>query len=270
MYTILLTEEKSLIATEKEAIMQASNLVDKLRFLVPFTIGDNDMSTFTKITLEYITPVSREYRVDILQKAEEFYESEAGNYFQYILPVNTKLTAEAGDIELQLTFYNMLMTADGEVESPVFKTQPCIVKIIPVANWSQYVASADFTQLDQRILEIMAIQEQINDTQEQIITNGSGAIIDDENISEYTTYSSKKIEEKFFDEEEVSVEVNETIDETLTEQTITDNEILDLFDDTGNTEDTPSETPDGGNQDEETEEVPENSITEEDIDNLFK
>lgn len=35
MYTILVTKDNELLATEKTAIMQRSTMVDKLRFLVP-------------------------------------------------------------------------------------------------------------------------------------------------------------------------------------------------------------------------------------------
>lgn len=273
MYTILLEDDKSLISTKKEAIMQYSNLVDKIQFLIPLEVSDNDMTTFTSVLLEYMSPISKIYRTEFLQQSSELYNE----HLQYILPVDSKITAEAGDVELQLTFYKTVMTEDGEAQVPVFKTQGYKLKIIPVANWSQFVASEFMQPLDQRIAELLVLQEEITAIQDQIMDYQSN-LIDDENISEHSTYSSKKIEEKFFDQTEVNEEINsvvdETVDEKLTEldgkQTITDDEINDLFSTGDDSEDVNPDTPDDGEQGDEPEDIPQNSITDEDIENLFK
>lgn len=165
MYTILLTDEKELLATHKEAIMQCSNLCDKLQFLIPLEIADNDMTAFDTVLLEYLSPISHVYRTEFLTKSDEMYKG----YIQYILPVDTKITAEKGDVELQLTFLRVEMGDNGEVQSPVFKTQPCKIKIIPIANWSQFLAEESLTQIDQRIVQMLALQEEIAQTQEQLM-----------------------------------------------------------------------------------------------------
>lgn len=190
MYTILVKEDKSLFATHKETIMQYSNLCDKIRFLVPQIIGENNMSDFSVVVLEYLSPVSHIYRTEYLIRSEELYN----DHFQYIFPADTKITAEAGNVELQLTFYNAEMTPDGEVQTPVFKTQVCTINIIPTANWSQYIPSESLTALDQRIAEILVLQNEITEIQTQIMEK-QNTLIDDETISDKTTYSSKKIEE---------------------------------------------------------------------------
>ena len=64
MYTILVTHNNELIATEKQAIMQYSKLVDDLRFLVPPDYGEHDMSTFNAVVLEYVSPISHKYKVE--------------------------------------------------------------------------------------------------------------------------------------------------------------------------------------------------------------
>ena len=72
MYTILLNETNELITSVKERIMQRSKLVDNLHFLVEPDYKGIDMSDFT-VTMEYILPVSREYKTESLVKSEALY-----------------------------------------------------------------------------------------------------------------------------------------------------------------------------------------------------
>ena len=269
MYTILLTKDKSLTATHKEAIMQYSNFCDEFQFLVPPIIDKNDMTTFDTVMLEYLSPVSHIYRTEFLNRSEELYKE----HLQYLLPADTKITAEAGDLELQLTFYKAEMTPDGEVQTPIFKTQSCIVKIIPVANWSQFIASEAFTELDQRIAQLLVLQNEITEIQTQIMEHHDN-LIDDDNVSDTSTYSSKKIEEKFFDQTEIETTVDTIIDETVDKkiseqnekQSITDEDINELFSNSDdNTEEDSSSTPDDNNTI-----VKKDVISDDDIDNLFK
>lgn len=249
MYTIVLLDDKKLYASNKETIMQYSNLVDKIQFLVPQEIDENDMTQFTTVQLEYLSPISHLYRQEFLTLSDELYKDN----LQYILPVDTKITAEHGDIDLQLSFYRVEMDEDGEVQTFVFKTQPCTIKVVPFANWAQFMPSESLTSLDQRILKLLALQEEITEIQEQII-NTQTTLIDDENISDRTTYSSKKIEE-FIDQSELDNAVDEAIGE-MAENAISDEDVDGLF---GN------ELPNLDKEDNS-----DNVITDEEIDDLFK
>lgn len=51
------------------------------------------------VVMEYTLPVSKKYRTEFLVASEELYK----DYVEYTLPFDTKLTSEAGDIEVQLT-----------------------------------------------------------------------------------------------------------------------------------------------------------------------
>ena len=95
-YTILVNNSNELVTTVKNRIMQRSKLVDSLRFLVEPEYNGLDMSTFT-VLLEYLTPVSHEYRTEVLVKSADLYK----NYLEYTLPFDTQLTREAGDVQLQ-------------------------------------------------------------------------------------------------------------------------------------------------------------------------
>ena len=70
LYTILINDDNTLTTSVRERIMQRSKLVDSLHFLCPPTYKELDMTDFT-VTLEYILPVSREYKTEELVKSEE-------------------------------------------------------------------------------------------------------------------------------------------------------------------------------------------------------
>lgn len=135
MYTILVTDENELRVTLKERIMQRSKLVDSFHFLVdPMYKGETDMTEFTTVVMEYILPVSKKYvtetlvltseentvvvdedidpEIDIVEDSEEENKGSLNKVvpilykgkLEYKLKFDTNLTAEPGDIELQLTF----------------------------------------------------------------------------------------------------------------------------------------------------------------------
>lgn len=225
MYTITLLNDRRLYGAHKEAIMQYDNMVGKIQFLIPQTYDGNDMRNFTTVSLEYISPISHLYKQEFLTLSEELVEYADEQYLEYLLPIGSKMTAEDGDIELQLSFYQVYMDEDGVVQDPVMKTQSCKVKIIPTKNWAQFVPSESMAALDQRIAQLIALEEEITELQGQIIEHHDNFINDDV-ISDKTTYSSKKIEE-FIDKNEL----DETVENiTNTEkQTISDEEIENLF-----------------------------------------
>lgn len=163
MYIILVTDNHELIATNRERIMQRSNLVNNMCFLVPQTYDNLDMSKAT-ICLEYLTPVGHEYKSEILTVSDELYQ----NHLQYTLPFNTALTKEPGDVELQLTFTFVEMDEDGVVSQYVRKTSTTKVTIVPIAAWSDVIPDSALTALDQRLIKTDLMIQQLADINEAI------------------------------------------------------------------------------------------------------
>lgn len=175
MYTILVNDEHELVTTVRERIMQRSKLINKLHFLVPQNYDDLDMSNMT-VTMEYTTPISREYHFEILTKSSELYK----DYLEYVVPFDTALTKEAGDIELQLGFVSSEMLSDGKVNDYVRKTSTTTITIVPIAQWSLQIPDDVLTPLDQRLLMLQHQIEQIGDMQETIIENTPDGLVVDE------------------------------------------------------------------------------------------
>ena len=148
MYTILVTSHNELVTSVKERIMQRSKLVDNLHFLVEPDYKGYAMADFT-VTLEYILPVSREYKTETLVLSEELYKDR----LEYKLPFDTNLTKEAGKIEIQLTFTRVEMDASGNGIQRVRKTSPTTIEIIPISAWANIIPDDALTALDQRLIK---------------------------------------------------------------------------------------------------------------------
>ncbi len=175
MYTILLNETNELVTSVKERIMQRSKLVDSLHFLVDPIYKGFDMSDFT-VMLEYLLPISREYKTEILVKSDALYKEK----LEYKLPLDTNLTKEHGNVELQLTFVKVELDADGKSTQRVRKTSPTILTVLPVSAWSDIVADSALNAVDQRLIQAEAMLNAMSDMTQYIYENKADNIYYDE------------------------------------------------------------------------------------------
>lgn len=152
-YIFLLENDNEIIASHREVLMQRSKLVDEIWFLVnpKYKTCENDMSVFSVI-LEYILPSSKSYHSIELVKDKEGYEE----YLKYTVPLDSNLSSEAGDIELQLSFIYVGLNADGNGVQRVRKTRPAKLHITPIAAWSDIIPDASLAAIDQRIIMTQA------------------------------------------------------------------------------------------------------------------
>ena len=148
MYVILVNKDNTMNATKKQRIVQKSKLVDDFYFLVEPEYNGHDMTSST-VLLEYLCPVSKKYRTEILTLDKDGYKG----YLKYLLPVDTKITAEAGTLELQLSFIYIDSDANGRPVQRVRKTAPTLrVEIAPIAEWSDIIPDEALAPIDQRII----------------------------------------------------------------------------------------------------------------------
>lgn len=159
MYTILVNEDHSLIATNRERIMQRSANVNSLGFLVRAQLNDIDVANST-VVFEYVTPISHKYDSKILTASDENLQ---GGYLTYSLPFDSSLTSEAGELEVQLTFLYIDLDENDDPVEQSKKTTVHKIKITPIAAWSDYIPDGNLTAIDQRILktdaQIKAMEE---------------------------------------------------------------------------------------------------------------
>lgn len=166
MYTFLINEDNTLTASVVERVMQRSKLVDNLHFLADTTYKGIDMSNYT-VMLEYVLPVSKNYKTEILQKSAELYK----NKLEQVLPFDTELTSEVGDIEIQLTFANTEMDSEGRITQYVRKVGPGVIHIMSINNWSDMIPDSALSSLDQRLLMMISQTKALNDQMNAVINN---------------------------------------------------------------------------------------------------
>lgn len=159
MYVIIVNEDNSLYGSKKERIMQRSKLVDNLVFIVDPIYKGIDM-TSASVMLEYVLPVSREYKTVLLTLSDERYKD---CFLQYKLPFDVDLTSQAGSLELQLTFAYVEMTPSGVGIQRVRKTSSTTIDIIPITAWSDIIPDAALSSLDQRLIKLDASMRAMND-----------------------------------------------------------------------------------------------------------
>lgn len=148
MYIILVHDDNTLSAPKKERIMQRSKLVDNLWFLSHPIYKGYDM-TNCSVLMEYVLPISKKYKSEILVKSDEMYE----DHLKYILPIDTELTAEAGDIEIKLTFALADIDANGNPIQRIRKVDPIYIHINPISAWSDIIPDEALSAIDQRLIK---------------------------------------------------------------------------------------------------------------------
>lgn len=189
MYTILVTQDNELVTSVKERVMQRSKLVDNLHFLLDPMYKEIDMTDFV-VMMEYILPISKEYKSEILIKSNELYKEK----LEFKLPFDTSLTKEAGDIEVQLTFTKVDLDTKGNNVQYVRKTSPTTITIIPISAWSDIIPDSALNAIDQRIVETQAQIKALEELNNVIATTKADNIVLDEETHElYLTSSGTAI-----------------------------------------------------------------------------
>jgi hypothetical protein len=146
-YVIIAENDGSLYGSCKKKIMQREKLFNKLWILVPPCYNGFDMSQCT-VTMRYLLPISKEFRTETLVLSDELYEE----YLKYVLPVDTNLTKEWGDIELNLTFTMLDVDNDGNIVQRVRKTDNHTLTITKIPDWDSIVPDSALSAIDQRII----------------------------------------------------------------------------------------------------------------------
>lgn len=188
MYTFLIGEDNTLTASLTERIMERSKLVNNLHFLADQTWQGLNMADYI-VLLEYVLPVSKRYKTEILTKSDELYK----NKLEYVLPFDTTMTSEPGDIEMWLTFATVEMTEKGQTIQRVRKVGPGVIHIIPISNWADIIPDDALSPLDQRLIAFEAMHKAMMDQMNQNLDNKADNITYDDEHRLRLTSNGKPI-----------------------------------------------------------------------------
>lgn len=157
MYTILIKNDNTTVATQRTNIMHRSSLINEFRILVnPIWNGLSkplDMRNF-KCIMEFRLPNSATYIPEVLTLSEELFEDK----LEYRLPIDTKLTSEVGDVEYKFIFTYLEMDENGKFHEHSRKTTSNVLTVLPIEQWNEYVADSN---LDSIVQILMTNQSQL-------------------------------------------------------------------------------------------------------------
>ena len=188
MYTILICNDNTLMATKRERIMQRSKLVDTLQFLVPQIYNGLDMSDCT-VQLEYVLPCSKKYCTELLDLSEEMYK----DHLKYLLPFDTKITSEPGEVQIQLTFVKTELDEKGNGIQKVRKTSPTTIDIIPISAWSDIIPDSALSAIDERLIKLDAQMRGMNELTNALDSNKVDNLVYDEKSDSLHLMAGNKV-----------------------------------------------------------------------------
>ena len=128
---ILIDNDNYSIVTEKETIMQRDKLTNKLYIRCPQTYKDLDMKDFDLI-MTYKLPISKTRKPVTLSRSDALY---ADTYYEYTLDIDTDITSENGDVELQFIFLRTYLDPDGNNIQQVRNVKPTSIHICQLDDW---------------------------------------------------------------------------------------------------------------------------------------
>lgn len=158
MYTLRITDDNNVITTVKESLMEKSNCVNSIQIIINKLYKEQIDMTDTTAYMKYVLPVTKKIKMTQLIADTTTDES----HILYTIPVTANISAEPGDIEVSFTFLKLVHDEGSDTTtSYVRKTESGLIHITKLAQFDSYEPSEMLTELDQRILALMATAEDI-------------------------------------------------------------------------------------------------------------
>lgn len=158
MYTLRITDDNNVITTVKESLMEKSNCVNSIQIIINKLYKEQIDMTDTTAYMKYVLPVTKKIKMTQLIADTTTDES----HILYTIPVTANISAEPGNIEVSFTFLKLVHDEESDTTtSYVRKTESGLIHITKLAQFDSYEPSEMLTELDQRILALMATAEDI-------------------------------------------------------------------------------------------------------------
>lgn len=158
MYTLRITDDNNVITTVKESLMEKSNCVNSIQIIINKVYKEQIDMADTTAYMKYVLPVTKKIKMTQLIADTTTDES----HILYTIPVTANISAEPGDIEVSFTFLKLVHDDESDTTtSYVRKTESGLIHITKLAQFDSYEPSEMLTELDQRILILMATAEDI-------------------------------------------------------------------------------------------------------------
>lgn len=172
MHILLINNYNTIITTSAERIVQKSKGAHTICIRALNEYNGMNMNECTAI-LFYRLPVSGEWRTYNLTPSEELYKE---NYVEYQFSADTWLTQEYGDVQIEVRFYKADMNGYIQVDQYVRKATDGIIHISQSKDWASSIADPLLDNLDQRIIQLMMVQNRQDEMIAESIVNGASTL----------------------------------------------------------------------------------------------
>lgn len=142
---IKMTNDKELVVTIKTTIYRGESRADLITFLIPMEYENQNMANCAMV-MRYVLP-DGSGKSESLSYLPEPYK----NYLQFSTVVNTRLTAQEGEVTIWLTAFD-------NNDSVVLKTGEAIIDIEPSKDITDYMRDEDLDQLDALSAKVVKLE----------------------------------------------------------------------------------------------------------------
>ena len=170
---ILMKNDKSLVITVPSRLYQKERVVDVISWYIPQSYQDIDLSSFT-VTLYYTTQTNDAYTEILVAQ-----ESDKEGFLLYKLPVDTKFTASAGDIVLELSL--TWLDEDAGIQY-VLHSSTLTVNIMKWSDFFAFYPDDSLSKIDQKILELQNETERLKSVADELELTVPDDLIIEEDI----------------------------------------------------------------------------------------
>lgn len=170
MYIFKVGKDNSLVATNIERIVQRSKLENTVCIYVSNEHNGINIKD-CKAIMYYCLPDGKDMGSKELVASDELYKDE---YVEYLIPVDTWLTAYGGDVKFEIKFYNVSMDEEFQIEQYVRKVTDGVIHIASSKDWASGIADSLLDTLDQRIIQLMIAQNRQTDMLDEMYVNVNG------------------------------------------------------------------------------------------------
>lgn len=180
MHTMLINDYNIITTTKAERIVQKSKDAHTICIRVKDDYHGAKMSECSAL-LFYRLPVSEEWHPFELTPSEELYK---GTHVEYQFLADTWLTKEFGDVQIEIRFYKASMDGNVNINQYVRKATDGIIHISRSQDWASGIADPLLDTLDQRIIQLMMVQNRQDEMIAESYINSAAGIEKDEETKE--------------------------------------------------------------------------------------
>ena len=172
MHTLLINDYNMITTTNAERIIQKSKDAHTICIRVRNEYNGVKMNECSAI-LFYRLPISGEWHPFELTPSEELYK---GTHVEYLFSADTWLTKEYGDVQIEVRFYKASMDGNININQYVRKAIEGIIHISKSQDWASGVADGLLDTLDQRIIQLMMVQNRQDEMIAESIMNSASTL----------------------------------------------------------------------------------------------